>query len=913
MKKSLVVLLVVLAMSSFLFAAEYTIVDGSSNSYHIPVNGNSHYGWSRFIFTATEMSNAGITGSFTIYSIAFEINNDVSDYTMDNQKVYFGYNYNSTLSGSTSYPNPGSSSSFTKVYDGSITFAGPGWMEIVLTTPFNFTWDSYAGLDIVWENRDGSKISSGYPKFCYTSKNNMAVYKESGTGTSFPTSVGSLCNNHPSFKIITPPTQVPNPAINPDPANLATDIAIDKELKWSSGGGSPISYKINLGTDNPPTNIALNEVVTTPKYTPANRFNYSTTYYWQVIPVNIIGEAQNCPIWSFTAVADPSIATFPYQESFDSAVPPNSDWLTRTGVLQDPINLSPSSLWQKDDWLNITGTDKAAKLNIWGSINGWLISPLFNIPDDSYYLSFDLAVLKCDQTPTGTPPVYAPDDRIAVLVGDGYSWSTANIVREWNNTGSPYVYNDIRISGEKVVIPLAGHSGHCRFAFYVGSTISNADSDVMINNMEVAAFSTLPLAAQNPIPENNAQNVALNTKLYWDAGANAPVSYKLYLGQTLPGTPVECLSPHYTPSAFAYGTTYSWKVVPVNPIGNAIECPVWNFTTTGTAIVDAGTVTINGVPVNPSVEISGLEGETVINAVASLASEGIGLPNAGLVIQLSSSGVNLTGKNIAITHSLGFIPMQIAYRILPAETYHIISNPGTWTEEIVSFILEAKADGDVDIVFPIDAESPLPVELSYFNAIYTAQGYVTICWVSQSETNHSGYNILRSEDRNYANAIKINPVLINEGIELGTQTSYKFTDSEFAPNTVYYYWLESLALNGETQYFGPISVTTGENGSEPETPEFPIVTKLYNAYPNPFNPNTVLSYSIAEPTTVTLEIYNSKGQKIRSFTNTHNSAGTFKTNWDGKDDAGKTVGSGVYIYLMKTDNFQQSKKMLMTK
>ena len=89
MKKSLIVLLIVLAMSSFLFAAEYTIVDGSSNSYHIPVNGNSNYGWSRFIFTATEMSNVGITGSFTIYSIAFKINNDVSDYTMDNQKIFW--------------------------------------------------------------------------------------------------------------------------------------------------------------------------------------------------------------------------------------------------------------------------------------------------------------------------------------------------------------------------------------------------------------------------------------------------------------------------------------------------------------------------------------------------------------------------------------------------------------------------------------------------------------------------------------------------------------------------------------------------------------------------------------------------------------------------------------------------------
>lgn len=913
MKKSLLILLIVLAMSSFLFATEYTIVDGSSNSYHIPVNGNSNYGWSRFIFTATEMSNAGITGSFTIYSIAFEINNDVSDYTMDNQKVYFGYNYNSTLSGSTSYPNPGGSSSFTKVFDGSITFAGPGWMEIILTTPFNFTWDGYAGLDIVWENRDGSKISSGYPKFCYTSKSNMAVYKESGTGTTFPTSAGTTSNNHPSFKIITPPTQAPNPAINPDPAHLATDIAIDKDLKWVSGGGSPISYKINLGTDNPPTNIALNQVVTTTKYTPANRFNYSTTYYWQVIPINIIGEAQDCPIWSFTTVADPSIVTFPYQESFDGAFPPSSDWLTRTGVLQDPISLSPSSLWEQDDWLNITGTDKAAKLNIWGGVNGWLISPLFNIPDDTYYLSFDLAVLKYNQTPTGTPPVYAPDDRIAVLVGDGYNWSTANIVREWNNTGSPYVYNDIRISGEKVVIPLAGHSGHCKFAFYVGSTITNADSDVMINNMEVAAFSTLPLAAQNPFPENNAQNVATDTKLYWDAGANAPVSYNLYIGQTLPGSPVECISPHYTPSALAYGTTYLWKVVPVNPIGDAIECPVWNFTTTGTATIDAGTVTIDEVPINPSVEISGLEGETVINAVASYAPDGIGLPNAGLVIQLSSSGVNLTGKQITINHQLGFIPTQIAYRILPAETYHIMSNPGTWTAEIVSFMLEAKTDGDVDIVFPINAESTLPVELSYFNAIYSAEGYVSINWISQSETNHSGYNIFRSEDETIVNAIRINPLLIDEGTENGTQTSYKYVDTEFEANTVYYYWLESISLNGESEYFGPISVKTNGGGSSPETPELPIVTKLYDAYPNPFNPNTVISYSISEPTTVTIDIYNGKGQRIRTFSQNHTSAGTFRTNWDGKDETGKTVSSGVYIYSMKTGNFHQSKKMLLTK
>ncbi len=82
-------------------------------------------------------------------------------------------------------------------------------------------------------------------------------------------------------------------------------------------------------------------------------FDYGTIYYWQVIPHNIIGDAQDCPIWSFTTMDDPSIATFPYQESFDTAVPPNSDWLMRTGALQDPITLSPTSIWEQDDWLNI--------------------------------------------------------------------------------------------------------------------------------------------------------------------------------------------------------------------------------------------------------------------------------------------------------------------------------------------------------------------------------------------------------------------------------------------------------------------------------------------------------------------------------------------------------------------------------
>ena len=180
-------------------------------------------------------------------------------------------------------------------------------------------------------------------------------------------------------------------------------------------------------------------------------------------------------------------------------------------------------MWKQDDWLNITGTgDKAAAINIWSTINGWLISPLLHVTDPDFYLTFDLAWLKSGQPPTGTPPDPSGfDDRFAVLIGDGFSWSTADIVREWNNTDSDYVLNEISPSGEKVVIPLAGHTGRIRIAFYAGSTVSNTNNDFMVNNIYVGEYLPSP---QISIARDQAAGTTL---LSWDTIAGAD-SYEVY-------------------------------------------------------------------------------------------------------------------------------------------------------------------------------------------------------------------------------------------------------------------------------------------------------------------------------------------------------------------------------------------------
>lgn len=73
-------------------------------------------------------------------------------------------------------------------------------------------------------------------------------------------------------------------------------------------------------------------------------------------------------------------------------------------------------------------------------------------------------------------------------------------------------------------------------------------------------------------------------------------------------------------------------------------------------------------------------------------------------------------------------------------------------------------------------------------------------------------------------------------------------------------------------------------------------------YPNPFNSETLIHYSLPEQGQVSLDIYNLLGQKIRKLIDEHHTAGSYSIKWDGSDDTGKMVGSGIYFYLINLNN-----------
>ena len=90
-------------------------------------------------------------------------------------------------------------------------------------------------------------------------------------------------------------------------------------------------------------------------------------------------------------------------------------------------------------------------------------------------------------------------------------------------------------------------------------------------------------------------------------------------------------------------------------------------------------------------------------------------------------------------------------------------------------------------------------------------------------------------------------------------------------------------------------------------------TVLYSNYPNPFNPTTHITFSIPKEGKVNLSVYNIKGQLVKTLVNRRIISGSHIVNWNGQDNAGKRVSSGVYFYKLKTAEKEISKKMLLLK
>jgi len=93
----------------------------------------------------------------------------------------------------------------------------------------------------------------------------------------------------------------------------------------------------------------------------------------------------------------------------------------------------------------------------------------------------------------------------------------------------------------------------------------------------------------------------------------------------------------------------------------------------------------------------------------------------------------------------------------------------------------------------------------------------------------------------------------------------------------------------------------------------PVGTRLTGNYPNPFNPQTTISYSLKEASALRIDIYNPKGQRVKTLVNEAKGSGKHTITWQGDDDNGRPVASGLYYYKMTADKYSSTKRMILIK
>ncbi len=446
------------------------------------------------------------------------------------------------------------------------------------------------------------------------------------------------------------PNATPSCAMNPGPADGATNVLLNAAMNWSSSGGQVNGYKLYFGKENPPTSIANGtDLGNATTFQPSANLEAKTTYYWQIVSYNTNGGAVNCPVWSFTTG---SVYTGNLlNESFTGTTFPPTGWAlsadsactwSRVEAGYTPIQAPYSAPAEATFSSYAAACDNQTRQ---------LISPVLDFSD---VLEYSLDFWMYHDT------LYADHflDRVQVQVSLDNGGTFENVGAEISrHTGANAWTNH--------TLDLSDYAGEpsVRVAF---KGISGGGANIFLDDVRVLKMQPTdrPNCAISPTPQDEAANVMLLANLSWANGGNAPSGYKLFFGTDNPPTSLVNgtnlgKTTSYNPAAImAADTAHYWQVVPYNSFGDAQNCPVWSFT--------SGPAGINDFPYVEGFE-SGAGGWASGGANSSWA---LGTP-AGAVITAASTGANAWTTGLTSAYNLN----EQSYVQSPAFDFSSLEHP----------------------------------------------------------------------------------------------------------------------------------------------------------------------------------------------------------------------------------------------
>ena len=236
-------------------------------------------------------------------------------------------------------------------------------------------------------------------------------------------------------------------------------------------------------------------------------------------------------------------------------------------------------------------------------------------------------------------------------------------------------------------------------------------------------------------------------------------------------------------------------------------------------------------------------------------------------------------------------------------------NPEYWDDEVshspdyyLYYVTAVYTDGE--------SEPSNSFEFDMLNPVHGA--------VTDLEANVlSGINILLQWSRpEYENTmIDSYTIWVNDsGYDSSIGTGYMLwgADGFLKPYTTYFFYVTVNYVTGKSEPSNKVSARTGNISENDEsTPIFE--TKLGHNYPNPFNPSTLIAFDLATEGIVRIDIFNIRGQRVRTIVNEHFGVGSHSVEWHGIDENGREAASGIYFYRMQAENETFTRRMVLLK
>lgn len=496
MKKLLLLLTLFCALLTPVKATEVTIGelnDATANSY-LPFNGSWKYGYSQQIYTASEIGVAGTISSLTMW-LYNSSSSTLPDYPIT---IYMKEVSKESFSSKTDWELLSSSD---LVYTGTLTVTNTAAAAFTFTLDAPFAYSGTGNLLIAINNTLGS-YTGGIRGMAVDGESNGSVYGYNDSNgaydptnlssAGFSSTLGSVATSRLVMELdITPSGPV---QICDKPASLEVSgvTAHEATLTWAGGGdGGAAIYNVEY------------KKASSDKWTTALEATSLTTLTLQNLDPNTAYNVRaNCVCGTdnfsgYKTVNFTTAIALPYGENFDEKSGLPSDWKRYSGKVVDDVVAGTDSLTSAasatSGWSFLNGTtgvfeSKHMYVNIWSTYKYWLVMPAVPI-ENNVQLSFTMALTKSSTSYTAIATT-GVDDKFVVLasVDDGKHWT---ILREWNNAGSAYVYNNIALYGEEVTIDLSNYAGqNVNIAFYGGSTTSNADNYLHIDDVLIGYVPT---------------------------------------------------------------------------------------------------------------------------------------------------------------------------------------------------------------------------------------------------------------------------------------------------------------------------------------------------------------------------------------------------------------------------------------